>query len=112
MAIYVFRCRNCDTQFEQALLVPDPQCCTEPMPRRDYRAEGVGFAVAGLKATREHNGTSGMRELFLETAEEAAGPGDPDGAKAIDDWNERFEPAEGNKKPLRPERPLHSRKVL
>ena len=114
MAVYVFECRNCGAPFESTNINTQQAvfCCTVPALRRDYRAEGVGIAVAGLKAEREHNGQSGLRDLFLETAAEAANADDPDGSKAIEQWNENFAPAEGNKRPLRPERPLHSRKVL
>jgi len=92
---------------------PDCPVCMEKM-RRAYSLEGVGFAVSQLRQHREMGveTTRDAARLFLETAEEAAGPGDPDGAKAIDEWNERMTPAAGNKNPVRPERPLHSKKVF
>lgn len=89
-----------------------PTCeCGVPM-KRWYRNDGVGFAVSGLRKRREQ-GVETNRDaarLFLETAEEAANPDDPDGSKAIDEFYERFQPAEGNKSPVGPERPLHSRR--
>jgi hypothetical protein len=113
MTQYVFRCRNCDTPFIADTRQPDmPYCCDEPTLVRDYRAEGVGFALKQLKVEREHNGREAIRDMFLETAAEAATPDDPDGSKAIEQWNETFTPAEGNKRPMRPERPLHSKKVF
>jgi hypothetical protein len=80
--------------------------------KRAYSQEGVGFAVEGLKREREAGGPSAVRDLFLPTAAEEATPEDPDGSKAIEKWNEEHVPAETNKNPTRPERPLHSKKVF
>jgi hypothetical protein len=46
--------------------------------------------------------------MVLPTAQELATPDDPDGVRGIREWNERFEPKEGNKNPLRP-RALHDK---
>lgn len=61
--------------------------------------------VTSLKRERERGGMSAVRDLFLPTAKELAGPGDPDGSKAIREWNDTHEPRMGNKRPLRPESP-------
>lgn len=92
-----------------------PTCleCDQAM-NRWYKSDGVGFATSGLKRRRESGIESNQdaARLFLETAEESAGPGDPDGSKAIDEWYANNAPANGNKNPVGPERPLHSRKVF
>jgi hypothetical protein len=72
---------------------------------RDYRAENVSMATVQLQRERERGGSSAVRDLFLPTAKELAGPGDPDGSKAIRDWNDNHEPRAGNKRPMRPESP-------
>lgn len=114
MATYLFKCRNCGTPFTANTREPDiPFCCDEPALRRDYRAESVGFSVAVLKRERNHGSDSDLRDMFLETAEEAATPDDPDGSKAIAEWNERHEPRDvSESKALRPKMPLHSKKYL
>ena len=73
--------------------------------RRDYRAENASPAVVGLKRERERGGSSAVRDLFLPTAKELAGPGDPDGHKAIRQWNDEHDPKPGNARPMRPEAP-------
>lgn len=75
---------------------------------RDYRAESVGFAVGTLKRERERGGSSAIRDTFLPTAADYAGPGDPDGSKGIREWNDTHDPRPGNSKPLRPESPRKS----
>ena len=114
MATYLFVCRNCGTPFSANTRDPQmPFCCDEPTLRRDYRGESVGFSIAGMKREREHGSATELRDLFLETAEEAAGPGDPDGSKAIREWNETHEPRDTSEsKALRPEMPIHSKKIL
>jgi hypothetical protein len=113
LSTYCFVCRNCGTRFTANTRAPEiPYCCDEPVLSRDYRGEGVGIAVAGLRAEREAGGSAAVRDLFLPTAAEEATPDDPDGSKAIRAWNETHEPKNGNKNPVRPEMPLHSKTVL
>lgn len=117
MATYVFTCPH--GQSHRILPTSEgpgeaPHCpvCAGPM-RRNYRLESVGISVARLKREREHGNDRELRDLFLETAEEAATPDDPDGSKYIREWNETHEPKETSEgKALRPEMPLHSKKVL
>jgi len=112
VAVYVFRCLNCGAPFESKNINTQQPvfCCAYPMLKRDYRAEGVGFAVAKLARQRKDATDTEMRDLFLPTADEFIGPDDPDGSKGIEKWNDEHVPAEGNYNPIRPERPLHSRK--
>lgn len=105
MATYCFRCPvySCagTTQADRAR---EPQCDHGTMVR-DYRAENVGVSVVALQRERERGGSSAVRDLFLPTAKELAGPGDPDGHKAIRQWNDEHDPKPGNSRPLRPESP-------
>jgi hypothetical protein len=77
--------------------------------RRDYKAEGVGFnGLAEMRKQREQgldglSGRKAQRDIFLPTAEDMRKPGDPTGQKGLRAWNERHEPRESNKAPLRPE---------
>jgi hypothetical protein len=106
LSTYCFVCRNCGLRFTANTRAPEiPYCCDEPVLARDYRGERVGIAVAGLRAEREQGGSSAVRDLFLPTADEMAGPGDPDGSKGIREWNETHDPKPGNKRPSRPEAP-------
>jgi hypothetical protein len=61
--------------------------------------------VTALKRERERGGPSAVRDLFLPTAKELAGPDDPDGSKGIREWNETHDPKPGNTRPMRPESP-------
>ena len=107
-AVYLFRCRDCGRR--HAGFDPDPkllacESCGSPVIR-DYRAEGVNDgASAKLKREREGKGDAYMRDQFLPTAKDYAGPGDPDGSKGLREWNDTHGPREGNKNPLRPEVP-------
>lgn len=78
-----------------------PLCevCREPL-RRIFTLN-LGNVTA-LKRERERGGPSAVRDLFLPTAKELAGPGDPDGSKGIREWNEAHDPKPGNKRPMRP----------
>lgn len=105
MANYCYRCTNCGATITLHLrdLVMCGEC-HEPAMVRDYRAENVGMTgLVQLKKEREGGSARDTRDLFLPTAEELATPEDPSGQKALQDWNERHAPAEGNKTPLRPE---------
>lgn len=75
---------------------------------RNYRQESVGVAVGTLKRERERGGSGAIRDTFLPTAADYAGPGDPDGSKGIREWNDTHDPRPGNSKPLRPESPRKS----
>lgn len=115
MAEYLFECPHgvdlvSAPMSEGPGAAPDCFECAGPK-KRAYSLEGVGFAVASLRQRRDTGVETDreMRDLFLETAEEAAHPGDPDGSEAIREWNENHEPKSGNKAPLRPEMPLHSK---
>lgn len=117
MAEYIFRCPH------QAAVVTAPMAegpgtppycniCDRPIPRA-YKLEGVGFAIAKLTRERTEGTDRDLSRVFLETAEEAANPDDPDGSKAIREWNETHEPKDvGESKAIRPELPLHSKKVF
>jgi hypothetical protein len=74
--------------------------CSEPLRRIFTLSLGN---LRQLKGERERGGSSAMRDLFLPTAKEVAGPGDPDGSKGIREWNETHDPKPGNKRPMRPE---------
>jgi hypothetical protein len=73
--------------------------------KRDYRAEAAGVQTLQLKRERETGGSSAVRDLFLPTAKDYAGPSDPDGSKGIREWNDTHDAAPSNKRPLRPESP-------
>lgn len=102
MATYCFKCPEGHTFSLTSRSVPGCYECGAPL-RRDYRAEGVGVATVALKRERERGGASAVRDLFLPTAKDYAGPGDPDGAKGLRQWADEHEPKMGNKKPLYPE---------
>lgn len=111
MASYVYRCEAGHT-FESPTYGLS-QCPEHPyILKRDYRSENVGIAVARLRMEREEGGSGAIRDLFLPTAEEYKSPEDPDGSKGIREWNERHAPKPGNKAPMRPEMPLHSKEIL
>lgn len=115
MATYVFSCRDCGASFELSMSsIGEQPCaaCGKPTLRRDYRAENVGFSIAAIRGGGATTTNAEMRDLFLPKAEEFAGPDDPDGSKGLDKWNESHEPAESNTNPIRPERPLHAKKVF
>ena len=108
---YVFRCDVCGERAEVSVREPVPWCIhrelaivrpIEPM-RRDYRAENVAPQTVQLKREREAGGSSAVRDLFLPTAKELAGPGDPDGEKGIREWADSQKPKDGNKRPNWPE---------
>lgn len=103
MATYVFSCDADGGHLFEARSRGTEMCPGHLTPvKRDYRAENVGVQVAGLRAERERGGSSAVRDLFLPTAKELAGPGDPDGTKGIREWNETHDPKPGNKRPMRP----------
>jgi hypothetical protein len=81
-----------------------PACAYCGQPLRRVWDFGLSN-ITELRRERERGGSSAVRDLFLPTAKELAGPGDPDGAKAIREWNETHDPKPGNSKPLRPEAP-------
>ncbi len=115
MATYCYYCPACgleSTAGDRETRVCGP-CLIQDQKvveiKRDYKAERVGFnGLAELRRQRE-TGTDGlsgkkaMRDLFLPTAKEMAKPGDPTGQKGLHEWNEKHEPRESNKAPLRPE---------
>lgn len=107
MAVYCFLCRNCGDSFDLSGVptIGDMACtsCGAGPVVRDYRTEAVGVAVVALQRERERGGAAAVRDLFLPTARELAGPGDPDGSKGIKEWNETHDPKVGNKRPMRPE---------
>jgi hypothetical protein len=74
--------------------------CSSPIVR-DYRAEGVGFAVAALTHEREF-GLRSHKDQFLPTAADYAGPSDPDGQKGLRAWRESVQPTAENKRPATP----------
>lgn len=76
--------------------------------RRDYQAEAVGLG-SGVKMSRD--GTLGdQARMFLPEAKDFAKPGDPDGIKGLNNWNETHGPRPTNNKPRRPDRPPGSRR--
>jgi hypothetical protein len=106
MATYCYRCELCGGEFtyhERGYWV----CPTGDMAPlvRDYRAEAVGVQVLGLKRERERGGASAVRDMFLPTAKDFAGPTDPDGSKGLRQWGEEHAPKSGNKRPLYPDIP-------
>lgn len=114
MAIYVYKCRDCGARLEgtDRDLNDGAVHCSTPIAR-DYRAEAVGFAVSKLARERKEGTDKDLARVFLETAEEAAHPGDPDGSKTIREWNETHMPKEvSESKAIRPEMPLHSKQYL
>jgi hypothetical protein len=115
MAVYCYRCAHCgrvENLSADIGSVPPPPVCNCDLKRggmlmrRDYKADGVGLTgMVELKRVREFGGSSAVRDLFLPTAAEMAGPNDPDGSKGIEEWNERNQPKNGNKHPTRPVAP-------
>lgn len=61
-----------------------------------------------LKVERERGGASAVRDMFLPTAKDMAGPGDPDGTKGIQEWADEHQPKMGNKRPMYPDIPRRS----
>lgn len=103
MAAYCFFCKLCGATREVGLAIA-PSCHDTTMAR-DYRAEAAGVQTLQLRRERETGGSSAVRDLFLPTARDYAGPTDPDGSKGIRQWNDEHAPGSGNKRPLRPESP-------
>jgi len=111
MARYTFYCPVCDRRGEVSADItvgPEAPVCHGVEMRRDYRADSPRLGLADLKKEL-HSGFH--PNMVLPTAEELATPDDPDGSKGIREWNERFEPKEGNKHPLRP-KALHDKAVF
>jgi hypothetical protein len=69
---------------------------------RDYRAEGVTPNTAALARERGGQDIEWFKQNFLPTADEFAGPGDPDGSKGLTKWNDEHGPKDSNKAPARP----------
>ncbi len=107
MATYVWKCPECvgrETTHEQDV-PPVHQHAERTVLLRDYRAELVGVSIGPLKLEREQGGSTVIRDKFLPTAADYAGPNDPDGSKGIREWNDTHDPKNGNKRPMRPEGP-------
>lgn len=108
-AVYMFKCKTCGTK--HASFSPEPSSlglcthCASGQIVRDYRAEGVTPATAGLKREREGKDNAWFRDNFLPTADDYKSPEDPDGSKGLKQWNDEHIPADGNKHPVRPEIP-------
>lgn len=97
MATYCFRC-----PVGHKLQLNDrdvPACGCGRALQRDYRAESVGVAVTALRNEREHGGREGVKNLFLPTNRDFAGPGDPDGSAGMREWRDTHQPKAGNKNP-------------
>lgn len=99
-ARYCYRCTEPGCQFTEVqhsnTLAGILKCRFHDAPmRRDYRAEGVGTAIANLKREREWDragdGTGGAASI-LPTHDDFKGPGDPDGKKGLRAWREEHEP--------------------
>lgn len=116
MATYCFKCPECGNTTTLAVRDREAPECFHIQPGawrpedahpvlmvRDYRAENVGVHTLQLKKEREAGGVSAIRDLMLPTAAEMATPEDPNGQKALQDWNERHVPAATNTRPVRPE---------
>ena len=100
MATYCFVCPDCGqtwTTTERASTAH----CTSPA-RRDYRAEGVGFATASLSREREF-GLKSHKDQFLPTPADFASASDPDGQKGLREWRESVTPKSENKRPIEPD---------
>jgi len=110
MAVYVFRCPVDGYTVETSQRDPAPthgphvkgKVLYGPMVR-DYRAEGASPAIAGLKRERELGSPNDLKGLFLPTAKDYAGPGDPDGQRGLRAWAEETRPAADNKRPVYPD---------
>jgi len=61
-----------------------------------------------LKNERENGGARAVRDKFLPTARDFAGPADPDGTKGLQEWGDTHEPKNGNSKPMYPDIPKRS----
>ena len=110
MTTYCFRCRLCGatSTSPDRDAIPDHAC--PGVYARDYAAEGFGVGV-GVRVSK--TGTErDQADLFLPHARDYASSEDPTGAKGLTAWNEQHGPRPGNKKPKRPEMPLHSKGVL
>jgi len=104
VSTYCFFCPSCDFVTTSNVHGLVPACSHGPM-KRDYRAENTAVQTLQLKRERETGGSSAVRDLFLPSAKDYAGPSDPDGSKGIRQWNDEHVPGNGNKRPLRPESP-------
>src|SRR5438128_1587023 len=103
MAVYSFRCGSCGARAQLSSpigTIPPPpvHACLglkgrDTMMRRDYQADLPDFGNAvQVKREREAGGREAVRDLFLPTAKDFAGPGDPDGSKGIRAWNDEHDP--------------------
>jgi hypothetical protein len=101
--VYCWRCRSCgaSTISNEPHDPPAHNCDLEPDVKRDYAAENVGIGT-GVRESRMEMSTSGYRDLFLPTAEDMAGPDDPDGQKGLRKWAEEHTPKDDNKRPAWP----------
>lgn len=102
MATYCFRCPGCgrsrtsnNREFLQC-----GKCWLYDV--RDYRTEGVGVAVAGLKLEREEGGQAALARYMLPHNDDFKSPEDPDGTKGMREWRENHQPKAGNSKPYWP----------
>ena len=101
---YCWKCRTCggQTTNNDHSTTPEHNCeMGTPDVIRDYAAENVGIG-AGVRESRTEMTTSGYRDLFLPTAEDMAGPDDPDGQKGLRKWAEEHTPKDDNKRPAWP----------
>jgi hypothetical protein len=106
--VYIWKCDLCGGREENFRNAEPPICDGQPM-RRDWRGEGVGFGVASLKKDREGNGTRAIRDRFLPTTKDFAGPSDPDGEKGMHGWLDEHVPKDSNKRPMYPD---HSKSIF
>lgn len=108
MATYVYTCphgqSHVNAPMQEGPPAEAPFCPVCDAPQKRVWSFGLNNIVE-LRRERERGGMSAVRDLFLPTAKELAGPGDPDGSKAIREWNDTHEPKVGNKRPMRPEAP-------
>lgn len=103
--VYCFKCKDCGARGESTRALTWCLECGGDNVVRDWKAEGVGIGT-GVRVSR--TGTDrDQRDLFLPSAKDYAGPGDPDGSKGIRNWNAEHEHMGGGK-PLRPDAPKES----
>jgi hypothetical protein len=99
MALFCHRCIDCGFRFETFERENEfCRTCGSFSIARDWRSEGVGVAVANLKADRERGGEADKR-LFLPHNDDFKGPDDPDGTKGMREWRDNHQPKAGNKRP-------------
>lgn len=110
MATYVFECIHGTTEVEAPMERGPGAAPTCPMCGTMGRRFSVNIGE-GVRVSK--NGTlHEQRDLFLPTAQELSGPGDPDGIKGLEAWNDNHQPRPSNPNPLRPDRPPGSKRVF